>query len=754
MDHLPHGAGSEPIRVPYICRDMYDGGDFGTFPQRCGWTVDELQLKRLKKLPKDEAAAFLQSWLYFGFLSHVFKPLHLDFDPFDFVREDETGRRLVTTRRLPEYVLKWGVMESQRTPDQQLERFNHLKSGFTLLHRFTICYCHKDTSQWPLEPEICLSIIILADTLMKAAFEILKRPFNIEWGVSEFLVEKMKRSGWCIRAISTMLKGQQIHNLYYASTLGSPEVVKDHGNCNEHVCRWEQVVENEYVIKHRPDCEGCALIMPSIDRIVTIIRAGQIPGMRLKLAEGTSGQREIEVVELSPTIPYVAISHVCESIFFPVHFFQYSRQDVNVAYFFLGSDGMGNPTSNALPRCQINRIQAMVDEIMPADQRNMPCPWWCDTLCVPVGEENKEFRRAAIRNMRSTYQNAAKVLVFEASIMKLSKDLYPVEIYIRLKLACWMRRLWTLQEGVLGKDTCMQFADGTKTLRQIDAEVAQEGLKNAQLLYTRYSFLARTFFGPFVRHTTQATNQNFANVWKTIQWRSTTHRIDETLCLATLLGLDPAPLFTVPDTDYDRRMIKLLQMVKTLPLILFFQPPPRLSQHGFRWAPKSFLNCFRDIPTAPFRVVGGKGEIGPNMSGLSFRKPGLAMLPTTAQETALPMPSIGELFKMTIPQQDGSSLLFGVYYHEETDRMTRNVDGTGDLKWPAVIAMNPVTNVNAMGVLVDIVNKDTTTGTIEANFIALISLFSLSTALLGPVWQKNRTYVAENLPQEQSWLVY
>lgn len=415
---------------------------------------------------------------------------------------------------------------------------------------------------------------------------------------------------------------------------------------------------------------------------------------------------------------------------------------------------MGNPTSNALPRCQIDRIQAMVDGIMPAEQQTSPCPWWCDTLCVPVGEENKEFRRAAIRNMRNTYQNAAKVLVFEASIMKLSKDIYPVEIYIRLKLACWMRRLWTLQEGVLGKDTYMQFADGTKTLRQIDTEVAQEGLKNAQLLYTRYSFLARTFFGPFVRYTTQATNQNFANVWKTIQWRSTTHRIDETLCLATLLGLDPAPLFTIPDTDYDRRMIKLLQMVKRLPLVLLFQPPPRLSQHGFRWAPKSFLNCFRDIPTVPFRIVSGQGEIGPNMSGLAFRKPGLAMLPTVAQETALPMPSIGEIFKLTTFQQDGSSLLHGVYYHEELDRMTINVDGTSALQRPAVITMTPGPKTNEMGVLVDIIKIDTTTGVIEANFIALISLFSLSTTLLRPLWQKNKTYLAEQLPHDQSWLVY
>lgn len=311
MDHLPTSAGKPPIEIPYLCRDMYDGGEFATFPQRRGWHLETLLFKELSlsKVPKDEATSFLQSWMYFGLLYHVFQPIPVNFDPFDFVRQDHNGRQLITTRKLPEYVLKWAGWEEQRTPEQRLERFNYMKSCFSLLQRFTIVYCHEDMSQWPLDPEICLSIIILADSLMKAGFDILNvgLGFNIDWGSSNLLVGTMKNSGWCIRAISTLLKGQQIHNLYYASTLGPPEVLRNHENCNEHVCQWEQVDEGNYEVKHQNGCGGCDFIGPPMERIIDIIQVMKPPVIRL------TEQGEINVLEAEDGTPYVAISHVCKS---------------------------------------------------------------------------------------------------------------------------------------------------------------------------------------------------------------------------------------------------------------------------------------------------------------------------------------------------------------------------------------------------------------------------------------------------------
>jgi hypothetical protein len=36
MDHLIDFDAFERIRVPYLCAEMYDGGDFSTYPQRHG----------------------------------------------------------------------------------------------------------------------------------------------------------------------------------------------------------------------------------------------------------------------------------------------------------------------------------------------------------------------------------------------------------------------------------------------------------------------------------------------------------------------------------------------------------------------------------------------------------------------------------------------------------------------------------------------------------------------------------------------
>ncbi len=99
---------------------------------------------------------------------------------------------------------------------------------------------------------------------------------------------------------------------------------------------------------------------------------------------------------------------------------------------------------------------------------------------------------------------------------------------------------------------------------------------------------------------------------ETIQFRSTSHHKNEMICLAAILGLDPAPLLDIPDEDHDRGMVELLQMVEPLLLVVLFQPPPLLSQRGFCWAPTSFLNGSRNISSEPLglsTVKQGSGQV-------------------------------------------------------------------------------------------------------------------------------------------------
>ena len=213
MGHLPNFGASETVEVPYTCTEMYNGGDFHGYPERQKWDLQHLHQGKLDGRSLRDAASFLQAFLYFGLLCHIFQTLGDLFDPSHFIRENESGNIVVTTRALGQYVLKWREWEMQRS---------------------------------------ALSIVVLGDSLVKASWEILGHGFDIDWGYSSMLVKRMKAAGWCMTAIHTLTKGQQIHNLYYASTLGPPMVRRDHRECSELICTWEHIKEETFKTQHRP----------------------------------------------------------------------------------------------------------------------------------------------------------------------------------------------------------------------------------------------------------------------------------------------------------------------------------------------------------------------------------------------------------------------------------------------------------------------------------------------------------------------
>jgi len=54
----------------------------------------------------------------------------------------------------------------------------------------------------------------------------------------------------------------------------------------------------------------------------------------------------------------------------------------------------------------------------------------------------------------ATYRDADKILVLDANLFAESRASYQAdhnEVFMRIISANWMRRLWTLLEGVLGK---------------------------------------------------------------------------------------------------------------------------------------------------------------------------------------------------------------------------------------------------------------------------------------------------------------
>jgi len=149
---------------------------------------------------------------------------------------------------------------------------------------------------------------------------------------------------------------------------------------------------------------------------------------------------------------------------------------------------MGNDTANALPRCQIERLQRFTEEVDHC-RRNEPPPlsaketcalaydpsegsddeepyvdkfadttlvgFWADTLCVPLVP--KELRTDQIGKMRQIYQDASCVLVVDRWVQEIALAGGIAEKFARLYLSNWQHRLWTCQEGVFAQNLYFQF---------------------------------------------------------------------------------------------------------------------------------------------------------------------------------------------------------------------------------------------------------------------------------------------------------
>lgn len=103
MNHLPRYKNSKlpQIEVPYLCKEPYDGLEFKDYPKRKGLELKTIDLDGT--VEKDEADAFLQTWLFFGVLSQT---LQVPIRNEDFVTIDPDGTSVLTTVALPGHVQK------------------------------------------------------------------------------------------------------------------------------------------------------------------------------------------------------------------------------------------------------------------------------------------------------------------------------------------------------------------------------------------------------------------------------------------------------------------------------------------------------------------------------------------------------------------------------------------------------------------------------------------------------------------------
>ena len=269
--------------------------------------------------------------------------------------------------------------------------------------------------------------------------------------------ERMEQAGWCPHQIKYAMQTYESEVLLYLATInrsGFRDV--DHRKCaRKRRCVAMNSDMKNYITRHvAPTC-SCEMVAVAYEKLIKILSESGVPLIAIRKDQDQNIRLHVEPRTLSSR--YIAISHVW-------------------------ADGLGNPSQNGLPCCQLKRLQTQLGNL-PLSRENAgtyigkllidykrfhisisrphSTPlFWMDTLCIPVKEEDKLLRKQAINQMASVYAAAVQVLVLDSELCQCTTDsVSATDILARIWASSWMTRSWTLQEGVLARECVYQFAD-------------------------------------------------------------------------------------------------------------------------------------------------------------------------------------------------------------------------------------------------------------------------------------------------------
>ena len=408
MDHLPQLIAQkyQVPETPFYTRYSYDNRGIQGFSARSHYSFGSGH-----ETP-DSDSAFFQAWLYLGTLTEVFKAYDITVDLRDFCRPDGSGGLFLSTSCLQDYIAAWAVKASREhgailekdkyyhkarsigeaiggtagrivgraivrakgqtpAPRQVQPQFNSsggqaiTQSKASRIHQ-TFCDVAATLNDLlPLagmiQDTVWDSVLVLCSTLQTAAYY-LYRSYNFPFRFVK-LFDKLSarqldglfdRNDWCVREqkiVRDMSEGDNCV-LFLAAQLSRGDDGADHSRCDVALCRAYQVEESNYQTLHVRNGCHCDFIgfgrseggyLSPISRAVT-----QPSPTRLNVPTSPMIKYEnggIQLVEMTLIggdakrfgLPFgqafVAISHVW-------------------------AHGLGNPYSNALPKCQVEHIQA------------------------------------------------------------------------------------------------------------------------------------------------------------------------------------------------------------------------------------------------------------------------------------------------------------------------------------------------------------------------------------------------------------
>ncbi|KAJ6528496.1 hypothetical protein B0H19DRAFT_1274718 [Mycena capillaripes] len=605
MDFFDIPAGASHIRVPYKCIEPYDGGDFFNYPARKGWGENELfGGDNFGNRSDAEVEAFFQTWLYFGTLTSVFKLNGIDVDTQEFIATDEQSGELIVkiSAALPRRLRDWRMKGNRDFESKAAENtVAMVKKVATFVDRYC-CAAGRERAAptsavpWPVRSEISLSIIALGFIFSGAIRDLYKSPtFAMKWGASQMLKSKLLSAGWCPMDVRRLFFDVGIDGQYYLAQAKFPHDINLHRRCDERTCHARTVDEAKYVTPHMHPGKPCQENV-STREVVKVIRNEGIPVLSwVKDIDGGGSRFIVDDAGVSE-LPFVAISHVYVFVLIckPPTSYGFARW----------SDGLGNPKENALPVCQLERIQSRVDSVFPNGPH--PARFWMDTLCIPAAKQYRDLRKQSIALMQEIYKRAFAVLVFDEGLQELSRSSTPHEKAISLYMSNWVHRLWTFQEGMFAKQLYFQLRDGVEDItvdqppkRPQEEDVSGRFPGSALNAITEHFLVLKTFVELKKLDPSVENSMLLPPLAHALQQRKTTRMSDEAICGATILDLDVREMLGISDpkndqTDgalADERMEKFLKQIRDFYPQIIFHHQKRLKKEGYRWAPATMMGA-------------------------------------------------------------------------------------------------------------------------------------------------------------------
>ncbi len=513
------------------------------------------QYRSIRGIPsasgREEAAA-LQGWLTFGLIEAVVEK-HVP--ESSLIKKSESGKYVLSKDNLREILRDWIDRILGGMKNEELTAWSmRVHKTLTQAHSMMISLLRLDAFTYPLAEAddipatVCLIGRIgeeLTNTKMVFPRHIPQQGFSwsIVWRASynAKYQDEMIKNGWCPFTIHYLSSTMSLSSLEYASTKQPMEQEKKHDYCTKKQCKANTVDLDNYVPKHTSRGCSCEASVPSLEIVKAALARNEVPVITISREAKEDSPASLSVRSTSET-PYIAISHVW-------------------------ADGLGSTTEKGLPECQVQRLTSLASKVLDHGA------FWIDALCVP---DFKDVRKRAIGLMAQTYRDAAVVLVLDTGIQLCSSTVPLEEKLLRVLISGWMQRLWTLQEAVLAKKLVFLFSDELVPLPDLlptGREMPLSALKTD--LAAEIFRLSKNDF-------------SIGDVARSLRWRATSRSEDETLAIASLLGVEASALVNLSP---DQRLVNLLSTVRKLPSNVLFLTGPKLKLSGFRWAPVSLMTA-------------------------------------------------------------------------------------------------------------------------------------------------------------------